>query len=112
MNDQQTVVVYGSSIFSRGIEISLRNKGRFLVMQVDDTQLNAEEHITLLAPHIVIVDMATVSSQVVLTYLRKNPDRTLIGLDPHTSTMMVLRGQGTTLASMQELVAAIEQHMR
>jgi len=44
-----------------------------------------------------------------MSYLMQHPATLVLVLDPHTSTMLVVRGQQAPLTSMQHLVDVIGQ---
>lgn len=111
MNDRHTVVVYGTSLFSTSVETSLRNQPEFAVVQVDNLQSDAIDHLTIIRPHVVIVDVTDDFWDIAMTYFIQQPSSMLIGLDPRTSTMFMVRGQHTRLTSMQQLIATIEHHI-
>jgi hypothetical protein len=46
-----------------------------------------------------------------MIYLMQHPATLVLTLEPHTSTMLVVRGQQTPLTSMQHLIDVIEQQI-
>jgi len=82
MNDQHKVIVFGGSLFCKGIESSLKRQLDSVVLQIDEAQQDAEEHIHLLCPDVVIVDVVSTRWDVVVATLRKHPETMVIGLDP------------------------------
>jgi hypothetical protein len=46
-----------------------------------------------------------------MTYLMQHPATLILALDPHTSTMLMVRGQQAPLTSMQHLIDVIEQQI-
>lgn len=111
MANPEPVVIYGSSLFSLSIEASLRNQPGIAVIQIDTTQADALAHLVVLRPCIIIVDTTDTLWDTVMTYLVEQPATSLIGLNPHTSAIMLLRGQYSPLHSMQQLIAVIEWQM-
>ncbi len=111
MQEHKTVVVYGQFLFSNDIEASLHSGHGFVVVQIDDTQPDAAEHIAVLQPDILIVDVTTTPWERAVTHLRQDKGMAVIGINPHDNTMMVLRGQRFTLASMHEVTALVERAM-
>jgi hypothetical protein len=111
MQEHKKVVVCGHFPFSKDIEAGLRREHGFLVVQIDDTQPDAAEHIAVLQPDILIVDVTTTPWERAVTHLRQDKGMAMIGINPHDNTMMVLRGQRFTLAWMHEVTALVERTM-
>jgi chemotaxis response regulator CheB len=112
MQERKTVVVYGNSLFSAGIETSLRSGQGFLVVQIESTQPDAAQHIAVLQPDVLVVDVTTTPWEDTLHHLRHDSTMVVLGINPHTSTVTVLRGKQVVLASMHELTALVERHTR
>jgi hypothetical protein len=112
MKQQKTVVVYGSSLFSAGIEASLQREQGFLVVQIDDTQTDAAEHINVLRPDVMVVDATVSPWNLAIATLWQNPDMLLIGIDPATSSVLMIGGHYTVLSSMKELTDMVVGYIR
>lgn len=112
MNAQKTVVIYGSSMLSAGIEASLRREQAFLVVQIDDTQTDAADHINILRPDVMVVDATVSPWNMAVSCLWQNPTMVLIGIDPASSSVLVLGGQRSLLSSMQELTDIVVRHIQ
>jgi chemotaxis response regulator CheB len=112
MKQQKTVVVYGSSLFSAGIEASLQRIQEFLVVQIDETQADAVEHINVLRPDVMVVDASTSPWNFAITCLQQNPSMALIGIEPANSSVLMISGQYTVLSSMKELTRMVVRHIQ
>lgn len=110
MNDQHKVIVFGGSLFCKGIESSLKRQLDSVVLQIDEAQQDAEEHIHLLCPDVVIVDVVSTRWDVVVATLRKHPETMVIGLDPNKGAGMVLWGVHSSVSSMSELASLVTLH--
>lgn len=111
MNKQQTVVIFGSSLFSTAIETSLRHGNGFSVIQVEDTHPDAEQKILVLRPEVMVVDATATKWNVVMSCLKHHPTMAVIGLDPTSSKALVLWGMPSPVSSMKELATLIHAHM-
>ncbi|NJP05701.1 MAG: hypothetical protein HC837_08820 [Chloroflexaceae bacterium] len=106
-----TVVVYGTSLFSSTVEASLRRQPAFAVMQVDNQQSDALAHLSLIQPHVILVDMTDVLVETVMRYLVEQPATMLIVLNSRTGGMFIEHDRHTALTTMQQLMGAIEEHV-
>lgn len=111
MQEHQTVVIFGSSLFSTAIEISLRYGNGFRVVQIEDTNPDAEQHILTLCPEVIVVDAIAADWDVVMSCLKHHPTMAIIGLDPTSSKALVLWSLLSPVASMKELATLIHTHM-
>lgn len=109
MKTQPTIVIYGNSLFSMGLEVSLKKAQAFTVIQIDTSRPDAEEYLRFLNPDVVVVDMTTLHWHVAVSFLRTCPRKPLIALDLHSNYVVVLSGQCSSVSTINDLVQVIQK---
>ncbi len=107
MEERQTVVLYGNSLFVTGMEASLRGERGLEVVRIDATIPSAAQCLDALRPDVVIFDLTAPNSP--SSILQEYPGLPLIGLDPNSDTVVVFSSQQHTVLTTNDLAQVIQR---
>jgi len=114
MEERQTVVLYGNSLFVTGMETSLRGERGLDVVRIDATLPSAAQCLDALRPDVVIFDLTAPNSpssnlHSPSSILQEYPGLPLIGLDPNSDTVVVFSSQQHTVLTTNDLAQVIQR---
>ena len=108
MKKRQLVVLYGDSLLMDTVEASLGDDSPALgVVRMHTTVPDAAERLKSLHPDLVIFELDTLHSQVVLSFLRDRPGTPLLGLDLTCSKVIALSSHQYTALTTDDLIQVI-----
>jgi hypothetical protein len=92
-----------------GIRAELEGHAQFRVLTVDPACPNAADMITGHHPRAVLFDLSAARFDFAVALLRNRPDLLLIGVDPSSDHLLVMRGESTQALSLTDLTALIDR---
>lgn len=107
MDQKQTVVLYGDSLFMDSIEAGLGINREFDLVRFSTNVTNINKRLKLFHPDIVIFDILTLTDHVILSLLKDYPNILFLGLDINTNQIIALRSQchlADSLADLTEII--------
>jgi len=111
LGEQQTVALYGNSLFIAGVEASLRDRPGLDVVRIDATLPDAGQQLNALCPDVVILDLAVPHSEFAIPLLKKHPGLPMIGLDVTSNTVILLSSQRYTALTANDLTQVIQMQI-
>lgn len=116
MDTRRLIVLYGDSVFLAGIALDLKSHPAMEVLTLAADSPKTAQRLAALRPDAIIYDLAHVSGDCirspgdwVIPLLSQCPGTRLIGLDAAADQALVVSGQWSAAASLQDLAALIEQ---
>lgn len=107
----RTVLIYGNSLFVAGVAAELGAVPGLTIKRVDISGLTSPEQLQIGCATTLIIDLATIHSDLLLHCLLECPTMVLVGLDLKNSRVMVLNSQFFPVSTLQELTHVL-QHLR
>lgn len=102
MDDQQLVILLGTSVFLDSLGVTLHDELELSVMQMDSNGPGLSDRLRALAPDLVIFDLDFPCTSAILALLRERPDTTSLGVDHSFSQVTVLQSSLCPIDSMQQ----------
>ena len=113
MDTRRLIVLYGDSVFLAGIALDLKNHPAMEVLTLAAIDPKTVQRLAALRPDAIIYDLAHAPgdspSDWGLPLLSQCPGTRLIGLDTTAAQALVISGQWSAAASLQDLATLIEQ---
>lgn len=106
--DAQRVVLLGHSLLIDGVAVSLAGRTGVCMVRIDTDEDKFERHILSLKPVLVIFELYTFRTEQLVALLNDHPGMQLVGIHPEHSHLVVLSGRQYRSATMQDLVAMLE----
>ena len=103
------LVLYGNSVFLAGIKAELQSRITLELITIEIGHPEVTELIRARKPRAVIFDMGTGPLDCVISLLRGQPGLLLIGVDPSSDELLVLRGYTAQALSVRDLANAINR---
>lgn len=108
MKKQQMIAVYGTNLVMTTIVKCLEEKTQLQVHQSEQSFSDISELPDAERPDVIIFDLATAQSDLVISSLRNHPMLMMIGVDIENSRMLVLSGEQFRLMTTDDLMQVIE----
>jgi hypothetical protein len=103
MDKRPLVVLLGDSLLLDGVAMSLGDRWRLGVVQMDTSIADIGERLISLKPELILFELDNPRTPAVFSLLREEPDTVLLGLDRDRSQVIVLSSSQHATQSMQEL---------
>ena len=100
------VVIYGHSIFMAGVETILRGQPGMAVTRLSP-DLTGLGDLSGLRPDVILYDATAPEAALVLRFLNKHPDVTLIGLEGHGHKAVVVSGREQAVVTTDDLAKVV-----
>jgi len=100
------VVLYGKSLMMSTIGASLEDCPELMVLSVDPSLPDVQEHLGALQPDVVIFNLGTEQLDALLSLLQQ-PAVLLIGVDPETHQALVWTARQAAAVAADDLVSVI-----
>jgi hypothetical protein len=109
---RQLVVILGGSLLMDGVEAGLKAISTFDVIHAPDGLSDPVQYLKALSPDIILFDWDCSSQNIILSYIRQNPETLIFGLDLFSQKITHLSGQLHSISSSNGLLWLIEQESK
>jgi hypothetical protein len=103
MVNTRTVVLYGRSLVVTGLAACLADRPHLTLHHLDATTPDLALQIRMLAPDVLVFDLAAAHPDYAIALLREHPRLLLIGVDVVHARTLVLSGQQTEALTIDDL---------
>jgi len=97
------VLIFGKSLNLAGIGACLKLEKDVTVEFIDPQDQDAKQYLAELNSDVILFDLGDPPNDLDLRLLRKQPDLLLIGVDPSSDEVLILKGQCSRVMSTGEL---------
>ncbi|MDF1519777.1 MAG: hypothetical protein P1P73_04780 [Brevefilum sp.] len=110
MSAKRKVLIYGRSLSLAGISACLELDDDLEVKFVDPHDFRAKQYLDEFNPETILYDLNDPPNDLDLDLLQQRPGLLLIGVDPSSDEVLVLRGQRSRVVTAGELSQLISNH--
>ena len=110
MSGVKKVLIVGSSLSLAGIGACLKLEDNLDVDCVDPHDSCFLEHLEVFAPQAIIFDLRNLPIDLDMDLLRQQPGLLMIGVDPSSDEVFLLKGQCRKVVTTGELTQLISEH--
>jgi hypothetical protein len=110
MSIRNCVLIFGKSLNLVGLGACLKQDESLEVRFFDPEDLNVEKYVKELNPEAIIFDLSDQPDNLEMALLRNCPGLLLIGVDPSSDEVFVLKGQRSKVVTAGELSRLIAEH--
>jgi len=103
MPGKNCVLILGRSLYVTSLASCLALNKALQVIYIDPQSINLLQQIEAFVPHAILFDLTDPPSNLDISVLRKQPDLLLIGVDPSSDEVLVIRGQRNNVVTTDEL---------
>ncbi len=103
MPGKKCVLIFGKSLNVTGLASCLTLNKALQVIHIDPQSNNLLQQIETFIPHAILFDLTDPPSNLDIGILRKQPDLLLIGVDPSSDEVLIIRGQRNNVVTTNEL---------
>ena len=93
MTFNNSVLIYGRSLNLAGIGVCLRNLEGLEVLEIDPSDPDARQCLEALTSEVILFDLTDPPRDLDLAFLRNKPGLLLIGVDPSSDEVLILKDQ-------------------
>lgn len=110
MSDRKCVLICGRSLNLAGLAACLEQDESLDVVFIDPQDTNTRKHLEESGPEAVLFDLTNPPNGLDMGLLKKKPGLLLIGVDPSSDEVFVLKGQRSKVVTANELTKLISSH--
>jgi hypothetical protein len=110
MSVRNCVLIFGKSLNLVGLGACLRLDESLDVQFLDPNDPSVEKCVKELNPEAIIFDLSEPPCNLELVLIRNRPDLLMIGVDPSSDEVFVLKGQRSKVVTAGELAQLISSH--
>jgi len=103
MSFKKSVVIFGRSLNLAGINACLQQDEGLDVLQIDPSDPDARLRLEALTPEVILFDLSDPPNDIDMVLLRNKPGLLLIGVDPSSDEVLILKGQCSSVMTAGEL---------
>ena len=107
MTFNNSVLIYGRSLNLAGIGVCLRKVEGLDVLEIDPSDPDARQRLEALTPEVILFDLSDPPTDLDMTLLRSKPGLLLIGVDPSSEEVLILKGRCDRMLTVAELTKLI-----
>lgn len=107
MNPHFKVVLFGSSMLMAGVEATLNRQQELNVVRIDEPPPLELKHLIDRDPEVVILDLTSLESESILSWLKAHRTLRFVGLDAANDAVIVLSGRwhvGLTGSDLAQII--------
>ena len=108
MIDRPSVVVLGDSLLTDGVAVSLADCPQLSLLRIDSNVFDIWQQVNTLNPDVIVFDLETPHSPLILSLLKEKPGILLLGLDLACNRVIVLNSRQSFTQTMHDLCQIIE----
>jgi hypothetical protein len=108
MVNTRTVVLYGKSLVVASLAACLADRPHLTLHHLDAATPDLARQIRLLAPDVLVFDLAAAHPDYAIALLREHPRLLLIGVDILNARTLILSGQQSEVLTIDDLEHVIE----
>ena len=103
MSCKNSVLIYGRSLNLAGMGACLKHVEGLDVLEIDPSDPDARLRLEVLTPEVILFDLADPPNDLDLAFFRRIPGLLLIGVDPSSDDVLILKGQCSKAMSVNAL---------
>ena len=103
MSFKKCVLIFGRSLNLAGIGACLKHVEGLDVLEIDPREPDARQRLEALTPEVILFDLLDPPNDLDMALLCSKPGLLLIGVDPSTDKVLILKGQCSSVMTVNEL---------
>ena len=103
MSSVKSIVIFGRSLNLAGIGACLKKKQELDVLEIDPQDPDARKRLEEVTADVILFDLLDPPNDLDMALLRSKPGLLLIGVDPSSDEVLILKGQCSRVMTAGEL---------
>ena len=103
MSCKNSVLIYGRSLNLAGMGACLKHVAGLDVLELDPSDPDARQRLKVLTPQVILFDLADPPNDLDLAFFPRKSGLLLIGVDPSSDDVLILKGQYSKAMSADAL---------